>query len=346
MTSPFPFIDNVRPCMTMRSYLAATVAALSLGLALPAIAQEQSYQGQTLFGDPMYTTLGSNPVNAAPTDALERAIREAKAAYEAEPSIDNTTWYGRVLGYNGLMKEAVEVYTAGLRRHAESAKLYRHRAHRYFSLREFDKSIEDGLKSAELYESRPLERERLGPEYFPSTPDVVQFYTYYHLGQAYFAKHDFANAAKWFEAARQVGIGVDGAPDETAATYWLYLSLARGGRYEEGRELLADFDITLLDLVDNRESNYYFDGIQLFKNLRDPADVYSEVDGGKAFSTADGIKASTAYSLANYYLLIGDREKARENLARALNTDTWSYFARIQAEADWIHVFGRERPQT
>lgn len=330
--------------MNMRMYLVSGAAALSLLCAGAATAQEQSYQGRTLFGDPMHTTIGSNPVNAAPTDALERATREAKAAYEADPSIDNVTWYGRLLGYNGLMREAVEVYTAGLRRYPDSAKLLRHRAHRYFSLRMFDESIADGLKSAQLYEGMPLERERLGPDYFPSTRDVVQFYAYYHLGQAYFAKHDYANAAKWFGQSREVALGIQGASDETAATYWLYLSLARGGRYEEGQKLLKDFDITLLDLVNNIESNYYFDGIQLFKNLRDPADVYSEVDGGKAFSTADGIKASTAYSLANYYLLIGDREKARENLARSLNTDTWSYFARIQAEADWVHLFGRQRP--
>ena len=330
--------------MTLRTKLVASIAAMTMAIASGAMAQEQSYQGRTLFGDPMHTVIGSNPVNAAPTEALDRATNEARAAYEADPSIDNTTWYGRTLGYNGLMREAVEVYTAGLRRHPNSAKLLRHRAHRYFSLRQFDESIADGLKSAALYEGQPLERERLGPDYFPSTPDVVQFYTYYHLGQAYFAKHDYANAAKWFGRSREVALGVHGAPDETAAVYWLYLSLARGGRYAEGQELLSNFNLTLLDLAENREPNYYFDGIQLFKNLRDPADVYSEVDGGKAFSTSDGIKASTAYSLANYYLLIGEREKARDNLRLALNTDTWSYFARVQAEADWIYLYGQQRP--
>lgn len=330
--------------MSFKMHLVAGIATMSLALASGAVAQEQSYQGRTLFGDPMNTVVGSNPVNAAPTEALDRATREAREAYEADPSIDNVTWYGRTLGYNGLMREAVEVYTAGLRRHPNSAKLLRHRAHRYFSLRQFDESIADGLRSASLYEGQPLERERLGPDYFPSTPDVVQFYTYYHLGQAYFAKHDYANAAMWFGRSREVALGVHGAPDETAAVYWLYLSLARGGNYAEAQQLLAGFNLTLLDLVENRESNYYFDGIQLFKNLRDPADVYSEVDGGKAFSTSDGIKASTAYSLANYYLLIGERAKAQDNLRLALNTDTWSYFARIQAEADWVHLYGQQRP--
>ncbi len=330
--------------MSFKICLASGAAVLSLLCATSASAQQQSYQGRTLFGDDMHTTIGSNPVNAAPTDALERATREAKAAYEANPTIDNVTWYGRLLGYNGLMRESVEVYTAGLRRYPDSAKLLRHRAHRYFSLRQFDESIADGLRAAKLYQGQPLERERLGPDYFPSTPDVVQFYAYYHLGQAYFAKHDYENAAKWFGQSRQVAIGVHGSADLTASVYWLYLSLARGGRNEEAQKLLADFPITLRDLVDNRESNYYFDGIQLFKDLRDPAEVYSEVDGGKAFSTADGIKASTAYTLANYYLLLGERDKAREYLARSLNTDTWSYFARIQAEADWVFLFGRQRP--
>jgi len=71
--------------MTLRMTLVSGIAALALTCATGAMAQEQSYQGRTLFGDPMHTVIGSNPVNAAPSDALERATREAKAAYEADP---------------------------------------------------------------------------------------------------------------------------------------------------------------------------------------------------------------------------------------------------------------------
>ena len=112
----------------------------------------------------------------------------------------------------------------------------------------------------------------------------------------------------------------------------------------DARALLEDFRLTLYDLRENIEANYYFDGIQLFKGLRDPATYHSAEDSGKAFSTADGMSAGTAYSLANYWLIRGELAKAREPLRIAAGVQTWSYFARVQAEADWLALFEGETP--
>lgn len=341
----------------MKIALAALAAASALGFGLEASAQaqpqaraaqpaasaaDQSFQGNDLFGRPMYTR-GPNPVNVGDTNNLLRAVAAARADYQREMTIDSATWYGRLLAYQGLHREAIDVYTTALRRFPNSPKLLRHRAHRYFNTRQFDKSIEDGLRSAKLYEGQPLEREKLGPDYFPSTPDIVQFYTYYHLGHAYFAKHDYDNAAKWFGKSAEIG-SLGGAPDETASRYWQYLSLARGQRIDDANKVLADYRYTLRDMATNREGNNYFDGIQLFKELRDPNDFYTDRDSGKAFSTADGMKASSSYSIANYHLIRGEREKAKEYLRRAMDIETWSFFARIQAEADWVQLYGSEKP--
>ena len=318
-------------------------AFAAFGCASAADEAARILQGKSLFGEPLYTT-GPNPVNVAPTDKLLRAVAEAKTAYENALTIDSATWYGRLLGYQGLMREAIQVYTAGLKKHPDSAKLLRHRAHRYFNLREFDRSIEDGLRSAALYENRPLEREKLGPDYFPSTPDVVQFYLYYHLGHAYFAKHQYADAAKWFDRSRQVGVGVGDRSSITAATYWQYLALARGAQFDAAAALLDRYTMDLIDLKDNLESNNYFDGLQLFKHRRDPAGFFDDKDSGKAFSTSDGIKSSTSYSLANYYIIQGRADEAKAHLRRAMQIDTWSFFARVQAEADWLLLYGDEKP--
>jgi tetratricopeptide (TPR) repeat protein len=320
------------------------VAALAaMGSATAADEAPRILQGKSLFGEPLYTT-GPNPVNVAPTDKLLRAVAEAKTAYENTLTIDSATWYGRLLGYQGLMREAIQVYTAGLKKYPDSAKLLRHRAHRYFNLREFDRSIEDGLRSAALYENRPLEREKLGPDYFPSTPDVVQFYLYYHLGHAYFAKHEYADAAKWFDRSRQVGVGVGDKSSITAGTYWQYLALARGAQFDAAAALLDGYTMDLVDLKDNLESNNYFDGLQLFKHRRDPAGFFDDKDSGKAFSTSDGIKSSTSYSLANYSIIQGRADEAKAHLRRAMQIDTWSFFARVQAEADWLLLYGAEKP--
>jgi tetratricopeptide (TPR) repeat protein len=330
----------------MRFHKALFVGVAALAAWGSATAAEQGprvLQGKSLFGEPLYTT-GPNPVNVAPTDKLLRAVAEAKTAYESNLTIDSATWYGRLLGYQGLMREAIQVYTAGLKKHPDSAKLLRHRAHRYFNLREFDRSIEDGLRSAALYENRPLEREKLGPDYFPSTPDVVQFYLYYHLGHAYLAKHDYKSAAHWFDRSRQVGAGVGDMSSITAGTYWQYISLARGTQFDAAQTLLDGYTMDLVDLKDNLESNNYFDGLQLFKHRRDPAGFFDDKDSGKAFSTSDGIKSSTSYSLANYYIIQGRAAEAKDHLRRAMQIDTWSFFARVQAEADWILLYGDEKP--
>lgn len=327
--------------VAVAALLASTAAAAQTP---PASAPTtRSYQGKSLLGEPMYTD-NANPVNVTSTDTLLRAVADAKAAAERDPTIDSITWYGRVVGYQGLARETIAIYDAGLKRYPNSAKLLRHRAHRYFNLREFDKSIADGLKAAALSEGQPLEREKLGPDYFPATPDVVQFYLYYHLGGAYFAKHDFDNAAKWFGKSYEVALATNDVGSETAATYWTYLSLARGNRFSEANALLDGFGYTIDQVSASGEPSNYFDGIQLFRGNRSALDFYSERDQGKAFGTSDGIKASTSYTLANYWLLRGERDKAREWLARAMSIGTWSFFARVQAEADWVQLWGTQKP--
>ena len=314
-----------------------------LMIAAQAGAQEGSFQGTSLLGQPMVTSPARN-ANVAATETLERAARDAKAAFESNMTVDTATWYGRILFYQGYTKESAAVYDQALKRFPNSGKLLRHRAHRHFSLREFDKSIELGLKAAKLYENQPLEREKPGPDYFPGDPDVVQYYLYYHLGQAYFGKHDFDNAAKWFAKSAEAASFTRDLEARTANGYWEYLSLARGGRLRDAQKVLDDYDLTLFEVHPKGGSDTYFDGLQLFKGNRAADSFFSDKDSGRAFATADGVAASTAYSLANYYILRGEAEKAKPWLQRSINVDSWSFFARIQAEADWLLLFPNERP--
>lgn len=321
----------------------ATAGLLLVAVPMSAAAQEGSVQGTSLLGQPMVTT-AARDANVAATETLERAARDAKAAFESNMTVDSATWYGRVLFYQGYSRESAAVYDQALKRFPNSGKLLRHRAHRHFSLREFDKSIELGLKAAKLYEGQPLEREKPGPDYFPGDPDVVQYYLYYHLGQAYFAKHDFDNAAKWFAKSAEAAAFTHDMEARTANGYWEYLSLARGGRLRDAQKILDAYDLTLFELHPDGGSDTYFDGLQLFKGNRAADSFFSDKDSGRAFATADGVAASTAYSLANYYILKGEPEKAKPWLRRSINVDSWGFFARIQAEADWLLLFPGERP--
>ncbi|MGY6662882.1 MAG: hypothetical protein ACXIVO_11235 [Glycocaulis sp.] len=332
--------------MTFKTLLITGAAALALaGTAASAqeIPQGTSYQTESLLGERLYTR-SAETMNLADPSAFERATIEAHAAYVADMNPDTATWYGRMLSYQGYFREAIEVYDAAIERFPENAKLRRHRAHRYFTLRDFDASIAEGLRAAELYENMPLERELLGPDYFPSTPDVVQFYLYYHLGQAYFAANQYREAARWFNRSHEVAVGVDDAVSITAAVYWEYISLARAGDFFAARELLDSYTFTLEDLSENIESNFYFDGIQLFKGERDFDTFFSDEDTGMAFSNASAAASSTAFTLANYLLLQGHRDEAKAWYRRSINVDGWSFFARIQAEADWATLFPGETP--
>jgi len=114
----------------MKSAKRLTIAVAALTMAAPVAAQEapRSFQGLSLLGEPMYTD-DVNPTNVTDTQTLLWAVADAKAAAEREPTIDNIVWYGRMLGYQTLGREAVAVFTEGLKRYPNSAKLLRHRAH-------------------------------------------------------------------------------------------------------------------------------------------------------------------------------------------------------------------------
>jgi hypothetical protein len=107
---------------------------------------------------------------------------------------------------------------------------------------------------------------------------------------------------------------------------------------------LDGYQLNLFQVHPTGGSDTYFDGIQLFKGHRAAGSFFSKEDSGRAFATADGVAASTAYSLANYHILRGEVEKAKPWLQRSISVDSWSFFARVQAEADWVMLFPGQQP--
>ena len=75
-------------------------------------------------------------------DKMEEALAEARAALSADPSDPSRiVWVGRRLGYLWEVHAAIEVYSGGIKKFPEYAPLYRHRGHRYITLRRFDEAI-------------------------------------------------------------------------------------------------------------------------------------------------------------------------------------------------------------
>ena len=93
----------------------------------------------------------------APTlsDSLKKVyeanMRSAEKKYKADSlNDDHIIWYGRRLAYLGNYKEAIAIYTKGIKLHPNNARFYRHRAHRYITLRCYDNAIADLNKGVDL----------------------------------------------------------------------------------------------------------------------------------------------------------------------------------------------------
>ena len=66
----------------------------------------------------------------------EAELAKARAEYEADPSdVDAVIWYGRRTAYLSDYREAIEIYSDGIERNPNDPRLYRHRGHRYISVR-------------------------------------------------------------------------------------------------------------------------------------------------------------------------------------------------------------------
>src|SRR5918998_1529514 len=106
----------------------------------------------SLLGD----TLRTLPLERETRRRYEQQLAQARSAYERAPAdVDSIIWLGRREAYLGHFREAIRIYTRGIQLHPYDARFYRHRGHRYISVREFNNAIVDLERAARLAEVRP-----------------------------------------------------------------------------------------------------------------------------------------------------------------------------------------------
>ena len=89
-------------------------------------------------------------IEPAKSARLKASLAEAHALASAAPdSQDAAIWVGRRVGYLGRYLDAIAQYTSAIGHFGETAKLLRHRGHRYITLRQIDRAIVD-LTQAKL----------------------------------------------------------------------------------------------------------------------------------------------------------------------------------------------------
>ncbi len=282
---------------------------------LPAGAQALSLSGEALYPPEMSEEARAD---------REARLAEARADYEADPdNADAIIWLGRRTAYLGEYLEAIAIYSEGIAKHPDDPRMYRHRGHRYITVRRFDDAIADLERAAQLIAGSEDEVE---PDGMPNARNIptstLHSNIWYHLGLAYFLKGDLENALRAYREC----MTVSGNPDMLVATsHWLYMTLRRLGREEEAAAVLEPIHSDM-DIIEN---GTYHRLLLMYKGELDAETLLAEAQ------TADGLENATlGYGIGNWHYYNGRLEQAEIVFRSVLQGSQWAAFGYIAAEAD------------
>ena len=229
-------------------------------------------------------------------------------------------WYGRRTAYMGYYKEAIKLFTLGIKNHPNDARFYRHRGHRYISTRQYDNAISDFEKAVQLIDQKT---DQIEPDGLPNAKNIplstLHGNIWYHLGLAYYLKNDMNNALKAFNN-RSVTHKYD--DNIVSGGHWLYMIYRRLNKIEESIAVVNEV-YQNMDIIENmsyHQSCLFYKGV-----LKESELVIDEV---------------ALYSLANWYVYKkNDTLKAKTYYQKLLSTGNPYSFAYIAGEADWVRLF-------
>jgi tetratricopeptide (TPR) repeat protein len=271
------------------------------------------------------TSLGGNPLvrpESIPNrEKLEEDLRQAESAPDPTTA-DALVWIGRRQAYLWRYQDAIATFTRGIERYPDDPRFYRHRGHRYLTVRQFAKAQDDFEKAATLIKGKPDEIEPDGAPNAAGIPrSTLQFNIWYHLGLAYYLQ---ANHPKAYDAYVEC-MRVSNNDDSVAATSdWMWMTLMRMDRKAEAAKVLERIT-PKMDILENQS---YHRRLLMYKGLEQPEAL---LDTAKADATTI---ATQGYGVGNYYFVTGDRAKAREVFEKVTAGGGWNAFGYIAAEAD------------
>lgn len=292
----------------------ATVATTATPV--PAPFEAISLQGDTLRGIPL---------SAEARARYETQLAAARAAYEQRPTDpDSIIWLARRLGYLGRFGEAIDVYTKGIALYPDNAWMYRHRGHRYISVRKLDAAIGDLERAARLVQGTPDQVEPDGQPNAQNTPiGTLHSNIDYHLALAYYLKGDYRRALPIYQRELAAARNDD---RRVSIAYWHYLALRRLGRDAEAAAVLAPITPDLHVI----ENDSYRDLLLMYKGAISP-DSIMKAAGTNHASTQ---YVTLAYGVANWHMLFGRRDDGIRLLREIVAGGNWPAFGFIAAEAD------------
>ncbi len=274
----------------------------------------------TICGNKSYPPL---TFSATVKEKLEIDLAAAKASYEKDvKNADAIIWYGRRLAYLGRYDEAIEIFTKGILLHPYDARMFRHRGHRYLTIRCVDKAISDFIKASYLIKNQ---KDEVEPDGMPNAKNIptstLQSNIWYHLGLAYYLKKDFKKAEKAYKECLKVSKN----PDMYVATAnWYYITLKELKKEKTASNLLSTVHKNM-ELIENEG---YLQILLLYKGNQNVAPLLENLTQDNSALT----NATTGFGVGNYYRLTGNIKKAREIFQIVTSGSQWGSFAYMAAE--------------
>ena len=275
--------------------------------------------------------LGQNPcntiiqkvyINDKAFMVYKEKLDEAKNNYIQNPSADNLIWLGRRTAYLGHYKNAIDIYTKGIDQYPKDARFYRHRGHRYISIRCFNLAIIDLKKAVRLTRGKPNTVELDGlPNALNIPTSTLHGNIYYHLGLAYYMQGKYRQALFAYKKCLSLAKNPD---SYVAAANWLYVINRQIGRDKDAQELLN----SITDNMAVIENMTYHEILKLYQGKNDPLEMEKTIRSGSSLTNA-----TLAFGLGNYYSINGKQQKAQEIFELVVNGNQWSSFGYIAAEA-------------
>lgn len=277
-------------------------------------------EGYNLFGAPLYAV-------EYPKDVQDRYAANLKVAEDrcrAHPGDEDAiVWHGRRLGYLTRYREAVDVYSKGLKLFPDSYILLRHRGHRYISLRRFAEAETDFTRAAALCFFKNDEIEPDGEPNAAGQPtSTVRFNIFYHLALSKYLQGLYEEALADYRSCMDYSRDNDDAL--VATSDWLYMTLMRLGKKDEAARVLEPIreDMHII------ENFAYHSRLLLYKGLRKPEDLLA------AGSTAHHDTATHGYGIGNWHYYNGRLAEAKAMFESVLTTTYWPAFGFIASEAE------------
>jgi tetratricopeptide (TPR) repeat protein len=275
---------------------------------------------------PEATSLSGRPlfrISLPDQQKLEANLAQAEKDLAARPTdAEAIIWVGRRLGYVWRYQDAIAAFSKGVALQPDNPRMYRHRGHRYITVRQFDRAIADLDKAAGLIKGTKDEIEPDGQPNPAGRPrSTLHFNIWYHLALAHYLTGDFDRALRAYDECMKVSNNDDLL---VATSDWMWMTLMRLGRKAEAAALLQRIT-PKMEILENAS---YHRRLLMYKGLERPEALLDPAN-------ADGLTIATqGYGVGNFYFVTGDRTRARETFERVIAGPNWSAFGYIAAEAD------------